>query len=114
MDQLRNLLAGLNFFQRISIAVGALLAAAAIVGITHYRTESDFHPLYTSMAPEDAAPVVQKLRESGVEYRLADNGASVLVRTDKLAESRLPLALPNWSSTSIIRGLSKASWNVRL
>jgi flagellar M-ring protein FliF len=92
MDQLRNLLAGLNFYQRISIVVGALLAAAAIVGITHYRNESDFRPLYTSMAPEDAAPVVQKLRESGVEYRLADNGSSVLVRSEKLAESRLTLA----------------------
>ncbi|HWE52210.1 MAG TPA: flagellar basal-body MS-ring/collar protein FliF [Bryobacteraceae bacterium] len=92
MDQLRNLLAGFNFFQRISIAVGALFAAAAIIGITHYRTESDFRPLYTSMAPEDAAPVVQKLRESGVDFRLADNGGSVLVRTDKLAESRLTLA----------------------
>jgi flagellar M-ring protein FliF len=92
MDQLRNLLAGFNLFQRISIAVGALLAAAAIIGITHYRTESDFRPLYTSMAPEDAAPVVQKLRESGVEFRLADNGGSVLVHSDKLAESRLTLA----------------------
>ena len=92
MDQLRNLLAGFNFFQRISIAVGALFAAAAIVGIPHYRTESDFRPLYTAMAPEDAAPVVQKLRESGVDFRLADNGGSVLVRSDKLAESRLTLA----------------------
>lgn len=92
MDQLRNLLAGLNLSQRISIVVGVLLAAAAIAGLLHYRNESDFRPLYTSMAPEDAAPVVQKLRESGVEYRLADNGSSVLVRSEKLAESRLTLA----------------------
>src|SRR5580658_9539321 len=92
MDQLKGLLASLNFFQRISVAVGALFAAALVVGLTHYRSESDFRPLYTSMAPEDAAPVVQKLRESGVEFRLADNGATVLVRSDKLAESRLTLA----------------------
>jgi flagellar M-ring protein FliF len=92
MDQLRRLFSGFSIFQRISVAIGALLAAAAIVGITHYRTESDFRPLYTSMAPEDAAPVVQKLRESGVDYRLSDNGASVLVHSDKLAESRLALA----------------------
>src|SRR5690242_4426837 len=44
------------------------------------------------MAPEDAAAVVQKLRESGVEYRLADNGATVLVPSAKQAESRLTLA----------------------
>ncbi len=39
------------------------------------------------MAPEDAAPVVQKLRESGVDFRLADNGSSVLVHSDKLLRS---------------------------
>ncbi len=92
MDQLKKILAGFNFLQRVSIAVGALFAAVVIVGLTHYRTESDFRPLYTSMAPEDAAPVVQKLRETGVDFRLADNGSSVLVHSDKLAESRLTLA----------------------
>src|SRR5690348_13077101 len=44
------------------------------------------------MAPEDAAAVVQKLRESGVEYRLGENGATVLSPTAKQAESRLSLA----------------------
>src|SRR5689334_24193138 len=44
------------------------------------------------MAPEDAAAVVQKLRESGVEYRLGENGATVLVPSAKQAESRLALA----------------------
>jgi len=92
MDQLKSLLGGLSFFQRVSVAIGALFAAAVIVGITHYRGEADFRPLYTNMAAEDAAPVVQKLRESGVEYRLADNGSSVLVRSGKIAESRLTLA----------------------
>jgi flagellar M-ring protein FliF len=92
MDQLKNLWAGLNVFQRISIALAVLVAALGIVAVTHYRNESDFRPLYTSMAPEDAAPVVQKLREGGVEFRLADNGSSVLVRSEKLAESRLTLA----------------------
>jgi flagellar M-ring protein FliF len=92
MDQIKTLVNGFSFFQRISIAVGALFAAICIVALTHYRTESDFRPLYTSMALEDAAPVAQKLRESGVEYRLGDNGSSVLVHSDKLAESRLTLA----------------------
>jgi flagellar M-ring protein FliF len=44
------------------------------------------------MAPEDAAAVVQKLRESGVEFRLAENGATVLVPSAKLDETRLTLA----------------------
>lgn len=92
MDQLTKLIAGLNLRQRISILAMALLAGAGVVTFVHWRHEGDFRPLYSSMAPEDAAAVVQKLKESGVEYRLADNGASVLVPSAKLAESRLALA----------------------
>ena len=75
--------------------VGVALAALVIGGLvtfSHYRHEEDFHPLYTGMAPEDAATVRQKLKESGVEYRLLDNGATVAVPSAQLAESRLALA----------------------
>ena len=46
--------------------------------------------------------VVQKLKESGVEYRLADNGATVLVPSEKLAESRLALAAAGLPKTGRI------------
>ncbi|PWU03995.1 MAG: flagellar M-ring protein FliF, partial [Terriglobia bacterium] len=85
MDQLRKLLAGLSTRQKISIAVVALLTFGGLFAFSRWRYESDFRPLYTSMAAEDAAGVVQKLRETGVEYRLADNGGSVLVPSAKLA-----------------------------
>ena len=92
MDQLRKLIAGLNLIQRLSIIGAAALVVAGMAAFVHFRHESDFHPLYTGMAPEDAATVVQKLKESAVEYRLADNGGTVLVPSAKLAESRLALA----------------------
>ena len=92
MDQLRKLISGLSLVQRLSILAVAGLVVAGIMAFVHFRHEDDFRPLYTSMAPEDAATVVQKLKESAVEYRLADNGATVLVSSAKLAESRLALA----------------------
>jgi flagellar M-ring protein FliF len=92
MDQLRKLISGLSLFQRISILTVAAAVVAGLVAFSHFRYEGDFRPLYTGMAPEDAATVVQKLKESAVEYRLADNGGTVLVPSAKLAESRLALA----------------------
>jgi flagellar M-ring protein FliF len=92
MNQISKLIAGLSLKQKISIVLAAMLVCAAVIALVHFKHEGDFHPLYTSMAPEDAATVVQKLKETGVEYRLADNGASVLVSSGKLAESRLTLA----------------------
>ena len=102
MDQLTKLIAGLSVKQRFTIIAVALLAGAGMLAFVHWRHEGDFRPLYTSMALEDASTVVQKLRESGVEYRLADNGATVLVPSAKLAESRLALAAAGLPKTGRI------------
>jgi flagellar M-ring protein FliF len=102
MEQLKKLISGLNVRQRISIVVAAVLVVAGIVSFVHWKHEADFRPLYTSMAAEDAATVVQKLRESGVEYRLGDNGSSVMVPAAKLAESRLTLAAAGLPKTGRI------------
>jgi flagellar M-ring protein FliF len=102
MDQLNKLLARLSLGQKISIAAVALLTFAGLYGFSRWRYESDFRPLYTSMAPEDAAGVVQKLRETGVEYRLLENGGAVLVPSAKLAESRLTLAAAGLPKTGRI------------
>ena len=102
MDQLTKLIAGLSVKQRFTIIAVALLAGAGMLAFVHWRHEGDFRPLYTSMALADASTVVQKLRESGVEYRLADNGATVLVPSAKLAESRLALAAAGLPKTGRI------------
>lgn len=92
MEQLRQLLAGLSNKQKASIVVAALLTVAGIFSFTHSRREEDFRPLFTAMALEDASGVVQKLRETGVDYRLSDSGTAVMVPSAKLAESRVALA----------------------
>jgi flagellar M-ring protein FliF len=102
MNQLTRLLAGLSLRQRITIAGAALLTFGGLFAFSHWRHESDFRPLYTAMAAEDAAGVVQKLRETGVDYRLAENGGAVLVPSAKLAESRLALAAAGLPKTGRI------------
>ncbi len=92
MDQLKKLLAALSGKQRITMAIAALLVGAGIFGLTRWRRESDFKPLYTGLAPEDAGAVVQKLKESGVEYRLSESGAEVLAPSGRVAELRLEMA----------------------
>src|ERR1022692_3369098 len=102
MDQLAKLFSGLTLTQKISILAMVLLAGGGLVSFVHWRHEGDFRPLYSSMAPEDAATVVQKLKETGVEYRLADNGTAVMVTSEKLAESRLALAAAGLPKTGRI------------
>jgi len=89
---MNKLLASLSAAQRIMIVAVALAAGGGLYALVYWKNEADFRPLVTGLAPEDAAGVVQKLKEIGVEYRLPDGGGSVLVPSARLAESRLSLA----------------------
>ena len=102
MDQLLQLISGLSGRQKISIVVAALVTVGGLFGFIHWKRESDFRPLYSAMAPEDAAGVVQKLKETGVEYRLSESGGTVMVPSAKLAESRLALAAAGLPKTGRI------------
>ncbi len=92
MDQLRKLFAALSLRQRAGIAVALILVAGGIGSLLHWKHERDFRPLFTGMSPEDAAAIVQKVKESGVEYRIGENGTSVLVPDSKVDEERLEMA----------------------
>jgi flagellar M-ring protein FliF len=92
MEQLRKLVAALSLKQRIMIVLTAIAAVALISGLVHWKHESDFRPLFTGMAPEDAATIVTKLKESSAEYRLSDNGTTVLVPVARVDELRLEMA----------------------
>ncbi|MBS1859584.1 MAG: flagellar M-ring protein FliF [Acidobacteria bacterium] len=102
MDGIKKLIAGLSVAQRISIVAVAVLLGVGIFTFSRSRYEGDFRPLYSSMSLEDASTVVQKLKETGVEYRLTDNGSTVLVPSGKLAESRLNLAAAGLPKTGRI------------
>lgn len=92
MEQLKKLLARLSLGQKISIAAMALAVAAGLIGFAQWRREANFRPLYTGLAPEDAAAVLQKLKESGTDFRLSENGTAVMAPAAKVAELRLQLA----------------------
>ncbi|SPF55017.1 Flagellar M-ring protein [Candidatus Sulfopaludibacter sp. SbA4] len=89
---MNKVLANLSIRQRISIVIVAVLAGAGLYALVRNQREADFKPLFTGLAPEDAAGIVQKLKESGVEYRLPEGGGSVLVPSGRVAEMRLGMA----------------------
>jgi len=92
MNQLTQLWKKLSWSQRIWIAAAVAAAVGGFVEVNHWNQERDFKPLLSGLAAEDAGSVTAKLRELGVEYRLGDNGSSILVPSDKVAETRLQLA----------------------
>lgn len=92
MDQARKLLSALSVRQLITIAICAAAVVGGVIWFSRYQHESGMRPLYSSLSPEDASAIVQKLRETGVEYKVADNGAAVLVPETHIPELRLEMA----------------------
>lgn len=92
MDQVKRIVGSLSGRQLTTILLVAALVSAGIYGFTQYQREAGFRPLYTTLAPEDAAPVVQRLKESGVPYRISANGAVISVPEERVAELRLDMA----------------------
>ncbi|MFN9458343.1 MAG: flagellar basal-body MS-ring/collar protein FliF [Acidobacteriota bacterium] len=92
LEQLRELWQRLSTRQRAVIGFVAVLIIAAFFLISREQREQSFKPLFQNVAGEDAAPVVNRLREMGVEFRLADNGTTIKVPADRLDELRIQMA----------------------
>lgn len=74
--------------------VGVLLLVFIIaIGFSiQTATEPDMRPLFTGMDVEEAGAIVAKLKESKIEYQLADDGTTVMVPSKDLDQTRLDLA----------------------
>ncbi len=92
MNQITQVFKKLTNSQRIWIAAIAIALIGGFSAISHWNQERDFKPLFSGVAAEDAGPMLAKLKELGAEYRLEDNGSSVLVPSGKVAELRIEMA----------------------
>jgi flagellar M-ring protein FliF len=92
LEQIRELWLRLTMRQRIVIGIVAVLLVAGILVGSREHKEQSFKPLFQNVAGEDAGPVVNRLREMGVEFRLADNGSTIKVPAERLDELRIQMA----------------------
>jgi flagellar M-ring protein FliF len=82
------------------LSAGKLMAMAILVGGTiagfafllTWSDSGDMHPLYSNLAPEDAAEIVAKLKEDQIPYQLTMDGTGVRIPYEKIHETRLDLA----------------------
>ncbi|MEW6013225.1 MAG: flagellar basal-body MS-ring/collar protein FliF [Elusimicrobiota bacterium] len=80
----------------------SMVVAAGGVGMFYLINGSSREALYYNLSQEDAAKIVEKLKENKVDYKLENGGRTVLVDPDKVAEIRLMLAsngLPSQSGS---------------
>jgi flagellar M-ring protein FliF len=87
----RGAMSGFTAGQLGVIAVGVVGLVLAGMAFVKWNA-APMAPLYSNLATADAAAVVQQLDSTGVQYELADGGATVLVPQDSVYATRLALS----------------------
>ncbi len=91
-QQLKLALSGLSTGKLVAMTI---LIGGTIAGLAFLLTWSetgDLHPLYSNLAPEDAAEIVGRLKENKIPYQLTMDGTGVRIPYEKIYETRLELA----------------------
>lgn len=92
LSQIRSLILGLSMRQRILVGGAAIAVLAGIFGLRQWQEERNFKPLFQNLSSEDAGLVLERLKETGVEVRLADGGKTIKVPADNVDELRIQMA----------------------
>ncbi|MBA5723611.1 flagellar basal-body MS-ring/collar protein FliF [Candidatus Liberibacter sp.] len=85
------------FSSVIAISIGLLLVARFFVSIPAYES------LYVKLEASDVSRISMVLSEANIDFRIGDNGSSILVPSNWVSKARLHLAaqgLPNNSNNS--------------
>jgi flagellar M-ring protein FliF len=102
MDQIRKLFDRLTARQKVTLGVAAAAVLGLVTLLVQWNEERHYRPLFSNLSAEDAGRIANRLRESGIKYRIAESGDTVSVPSDKVAETRLMLAAEGLPKTGRI------------
>lgn len=89
--------------QKIVLITAPLLVATALFILIFWASRPQYVSLFTKLSDAEAGAITAKLKDLNVDYKLADNGSTILVPQKQAAEVRLQLAnagLPKESTFS--------------
>ncbi|MGM0411011.1 MAG: flagellar basal-body MS-ring/collar protein FliF [Bacillota bacterium] len=92
INQLKELWGKLNKRAKIIIGVSALAIMLALIFLIVFSGEGKYTSLYQDLSAEDADAIVERLNENNIDYKLANNGSTILVPENRVHEVRLDMA----------------------
>lgn len=92
LQALTGILGKLNPKQKILLGVGIVATVALFAVLMTILNEPTYSTLYSGLSQEDAGKVVEHLNSQKVLFKLDDNGQTIKVQREKVAELRLTIA----------------------
>jgi flagellar M-ring protein FliF len=87
--------------QRIVIVVIFIGIISSIISLLVWASRPEFEVLYSDLDPSGASAIVSELRGMKVQYKLENNGRTVLVPAESVAELRLKFADSGYNSQKV-------------
>jgi flagellar M-ring protein FliF len=78
--------------QRMVILVALAGSVAGLIALTLWTQQPNMQVLFTNLGSEDAAAIIDKLKETKVPYETTGGGSTVLVPSEQVHDLRLQLA----------------------
>lgn len=91
-EQIGQLFAKLTPATKVFFGAATVIVVSLFIVMIALWKPVGMSPLYTQLDPADAARIVDELKSARVEYRLADNGTTVLVPGNRVPEVRVQMA----------------------
>ncbi|MBE8595296.1 flagellar basal-body MS-ring/collar protein FliF [Xenorhabdus sp. BG5] len=77
---------------KVPLLVAGSAAIAIVIALFLYLRSPDYRVLYSNLSDKDGGEIVTQLTQMNIPYRFAENGAALMIPTDKVHETRLKLA----------------------
>ena len=81
----------LDSMGRTGLVAGGAIGGVLVVWLAFWSLDTDYQVLFADLDERDAATIVEQLKQRKVPYKLADNGAKLLVPAKLVHETRLGL-----------------------
>jgi len=96
------ILGKLNPKQKIMLGLGVVTTVALFAVLMFILNAPTYSTLYSGLTQEDAGKVVEHLNSQKVLYKIEDNGQTIKVPREKVAELRLTLASKGLISSGVM------------
>ncbi|MCG8471122.1 MAG: flagellar M-ring protein FliF [Desulfobacterales bacterium] len=91
-NQIRGIFSEMPLSRKIAMGAVLFIVLSIFGGIIIWSNMVEFRPLYTGLSQEDAAQVVNRLKDLKIPYKLENGGSGVSVPMEKVYELRLSMA----------------------
>jgi len=92
IEQLNNVLNTLSKGKVLSLLLVLILALAGFGALIFWNSQPDYQVLFSNLSTDDAAEMVNKLKEKKIPYELSQSGTALSVPREQVYDLRLALA----------------------